>query len=200
MSASESSPLSSNLQESIEHLIAETVRRSKVVHEEEQTRLREALKQALSEVEAGQAAMARAAEVLRAALDTHATVESPAEPITEFVETAPAPEALTPVGDPESIHVQANANEPVASDAGPRDLDVVAHNINFRIAGSLQKWLNERTEVQNARTRSYVDSELHLELKIASSISDTDLKTWLAEHNGTIATQTSSVLELRFES
>ena len=72
MSASESSPIAANLQESIEQLIAETVRRSQNDHEEEVQALRGALKQALEEIESGQAAMNRAAETLRAALDAPA--------------------------------------------------------------------------------------------------------------------------------
>ena len=74
----------------------------------------------------------------------------------------------------------------------------MAHNIHFKIATGLQRWLKERPEVTDARTRTYVDSELHLELKMESALDVTKLKEWVAENNGQIATNTASVLELRF--
>ena len=51
MSASEHSPLGTHLQESIEQLIAETVRRSQVDHEKETKHLRAALEEAFEDDE-----------------------------------------------------------------------------------------------------------------------------------------------------
>lgn len=201
MSASEPSPLASNLQESIEHLIAETVRRSQVEHEEEKTRLRTALQQALTEIESGQAAMNRAADFLRTVLDAPTPVVAELKPELGAVEarTAPTIESATSPTPVEIANVK-GVEKSESTTEGVHDLDIVAHSINFRIAGNLQKWLNDRAEVSDAKIRTYVDNELHLELKMESSLDMTALKTWLADHDGTIATTTDSVVELRFGS
>lgn len=200
MTASEPSPLASNLQESIEHLIAETVRRSQVDHEQEKEQLRTALQQALTEIESGQAAMNRAADLLRTALDTPESedIKQTPTPNSEEQITASTDTSVVIPAAAEIIAVQEeSASAPIT---GQRDLDVVAHSINFRVAGNLQKWLNDRAEVANVKTRTYVDNELHLELKLESGLDMTAMKTWLTEHDGSIATNTDSVLELRFGS
>lgn len=199
MTASESSPLTANLQESIQHLITETVRRSQVDHEKETDQLRTALQQALTEVEASQAAMSRAAELLRTALDAQAsdsTLPISADDV-EITPPTPVEESATAPA-PIDENAPGMGSSPEDAKIGPHDLDVIAHNIYFKIAGSLQRWLKERPEVKDARTRTYVDNELHLELKMESGLDMAAMNEWMAENDGQIATNTASVLELRF--
>ncbi len=196
MSASEHSPLGTHLQESIEQLIAETVRRSQVDHEKETKHLRAALQEALVEVEAGQTAMARAAELLRNALDSPAPAASPVETADKVVEESP-----TPITEAAVCTAASNEEaETAATETGPHELDVVAHDVTFGIASSLQSWLRERPEVTHAKTREFVNGELRLELQMESGLDMARLNEWIAEHKGRVATSTDSVLELRFGS
>lgn len=192
MSASESSSSGTNLQESIEQLIAETVRRSQADHDEETKQLKSALKQALTEVETGQAAMTRAAEILRSALETPGHLAVAPESAVAVVEESPEP-SDEPVPTPIEEETTATVAE-----IGPHELDVVAHDVTFGIASSLQSWLKERPEVTNAKTREFVNGELRLELQMASGLNMPQLNEWIAEHKGRVSTSTASVLELRF--
>lgn len=189
MSASESSPLTSNLQESIEHLIAETVRNSQSSHEEEKQQLRVALQTALAEIEAGQASLNRAADTIRAALGTPATVSATIDVADDVVDEAPAPPEVIAVEPPKVL----------PAEIGPHQMDVIAHDVTIGIASSLQSLLRERPEVTNAQTREFVNGELRLKLDLASGLDMSVLDEWIAAHSGRITSSTASVLELRFD-
>lgn len=190
MSASEPSPLAANLQESIEHLVAETVRRSQTDLEVEQQKLRVALQQALAEIQSGQAAMNRAADVLQAALDTQVvTPITPDGAVEEVTEDSVVAESVEPTP------VEAVVAEPVA---GPHELDVIAHDVSIGTATGLQSMLRGREEVTSAQTREFVNGELRLKLEMNSALGMSSFKEWVAEHGGRVATQTNSVIELRF--
>lgn len=190
MSASESSPFAANLHESIEQLVAETVRQSQTTHEEEQQRLRNALESALTEIESGQAALHRAAETLRAALIS---------PVTEVPSTQVLDDSTTDPPSPGAIAVpETAAIVAVDSTPGPHELDVIAHNVTISIATGLQSMLRERPEVASAQTREFVNGELRLKLEMKTSLDIDALKTWITDHNGQITTHTESVIELRF--
>ena len=196
MSASESTSSGTNLQESIEQLIAETVRRSQVEHENEKKQLQEALQQALTEVEAGQAAMNKAAGILRSALDTPM-------PVAEETGSAEAEVPVLPVAidEPDEEPEPATQVEvpPVDEpEVGPHELDVVAHDVTIDTAKRLQAMLRDREEVKDMKPRSFVNGELHLRLEMTSGLEMASIKEWIAEHKGQVATSTSSVLELRF--
>lgn len=198
MSASESSPITTDLQESIEQLVAETVRRSQVDHDEESKRLRAALQEALNEVEAGQAAMNKAADLLRTALQAPAPVTGSAEANDSATATVDSPsDDETEVSQtPQAAESPAPSTE--TPETGPHEMDVVAHDVTIGIASSLQTWLRERPEVVSAQTREFVNGELRLKLDLSSALDMTTFSEWIAEHKGRIATSTSSVVELRF--
>lgn len=188
MSATESSPATSGLQESIEQLIAETVRRSQSEHEEETQRLRDALRTALSDIEAGHASLTRAAETLRVVLGDAPALEPVAESSEDIEPETPAPVDVVPV-------------EPIATteaEVGPHELDVIAHDVTIGIATSLQSLLRGRPEVNSAQTREFVNGELRLKLEMKSSLNMTVVNEWIANHGGRVNTSTASVLELRF--
>lgn len=191
MSASESSPIVANLHESIEHLIAETVRQSHVSHEEEKQALRDALQSVLGDIEASQLAMQRAADRLRAVIDAPAPETSAPVPTSEPVADEPA----TTPEDTETATEQP-AQTPVV--AGPHELDVIAHDVSISIASGLQSLLRARPEVTSAQTREFVNGELRLKLDMASGLDMAELEQWIGTHNGRITAQTDSVLELRF--
>lgn len=194
MSASESTSSGTNLHESIEQLIAETVRRSQVDHENEKQQLQAALQQALTEVEAGQAAMNKAAGILRSALDA---------PVPTAEQTTPVeprePALPVAIEKPEAEDL-AEVPPVVEPDLGPHELDVVAHDATIDTAKRLQAMLRDRDEVTDMKPRSFVNGELHLRLEMASGLEMASIKEWIAEHKGRVATSTSSVLELRFGS
>lgn len=197
MSASDPSPLTSNLQESIEQLVAETVRRSQMDHDEETKRLRTALETALSEVEAGQASMTRAASILRTALSAASPAPATQEPESETPVDEIVAESPAPVDEPKVA--PATTEEPGEEpEVEPHGMDVVAHNVNFKIASGLQGWLKERPEVTDVRTRTFVNGELHLDVQMASRLDMTQLSTWIAGHDGRVKTTTPTVLELSF--
>lgn len=197
MTAPESSSLPQDLQESIEQLIAETVRRSKSGHEEEVQQLRSVLNAALEEVEVSQAALERAAATLRAAIST--PEESRPEPeaeeeVDQVVGEAPAPTeeaAAQPAPD---------GQDQAAEATGPHELDVIAHNVQMDIATGLQAMLRGRPEVTSAQTRQFVNGELRLKLHMESSLHLPAIQNWVAERNGRIGTHTATVLELEFGS
>lgn len=192
MSASETSSPGTNLQKSIEQLVAETVRRSQADHDEETQQLKSVLQQALTEVEAGQAAMARAAEILRSALGTPDALATPPESAVAVVEDAPAPiEGAVPAPKQEEA-------TPATAEIGPHGLDVVAHDVTIDVAKRLQAMLRDREEVKDMKPRSFVNGELHLRLEMESGLDMASIKEWIAEHKGHVATSTDSVLELRF--
>ena len=195
MSASESSPLAAHLQESIELLVAETVRRSHTTQEEEQQKLREAVAQALIDIEAGQAAMNRAATNLRAALEATVT-----EDVSEDVSTSPSSDGHIPITDSIAHATPEPEAEPIATrqEVGAHGLDVIAHDVAIGMATNLQALLRVRPEVRSAQTREFVNGELRLHLEMESGLDTAALAAWLAEHNGRIATQTDSVIEIRF--
>lgn len=186
MSAPESSPLVADLQESIEHLIVETVRRSQTGQDEENQTLRAALQTALADIEQGQKAIAKAADTLRSALGegepTRVVAAAAVEAIPPTVTEVPAPV------------VETNT----ISGNGPHDLDVIAHDVTIGIATSLQSLLRERPEVADAQTREFVNGELRLQLRMSSGLDTQVLNDWIGQHGGRITTQTPSVLELRF--
>lgn len=197
MSASESSPLPQDLQESIEQLIAETVRRSKTGHEEELQHLRGALKAALDEVEASQAALERAAATLRTAIAAPADVQPDAAPdaeVDQVVGEAPEPT------EAEAAEPEPDGQEQPADVAGPHELDVIAHDVQMDIATGLQTMLRGRPEVKSAQTRQFVNGELRLKLQMESSLDLPTVQEWVAERNGRIGTHTAAVLELQFGS
>ena len=191
MSASESSPLAANLQESIEHLIAETVRRSQSTHEDEQKKLRDVLQGALTEIEAGQAAMSRAASIIQSALETSVT-ESPSADgeVKDILAENPEPtKVVETVAIPEAVP---------APEIGPHSLDVVAHDVSIGIATSLQSMLRDRQEVKSAQTREFVNGELRLHLEMKSGLEMTSFNEWVTAQGGRITSRTASVIELRF--
>lgn len=193
MSASQSSPLAANLQESIEHLIAETVRRSQTSHEEERQQLREALQAALTEVEAGQAAMERAALTLRSALEASPASAAPAIIPDGLItdEETESPDSVEP-GEPAALP------DVVESETGPHEIDIIAHDVTIGIATGLQSMLRSRAEVKSAQTREFVNGELRLRLEMDTKLDVDALTEWIAQHKGRITAQTDSVIELRF--
>lgn len=191
MSASESSPLAANLQESIEHLVAETVRRSQSDLEGDQQKLRETMRQALAEIVAGQAAMNRAADLLRTALDTPTAETSAPDGQVEAI----VAEATESVDTAEPAAIEATVDEKIT---GPHELDVIAHNVSIGIATGLQSMLRARDEVASAQTREFVNGELRLKLEMNSGLEMSSFKEWVTEHGGRLGAQTSSVIELRF--
>jgi uncharacterized phage infection (PIP) family protein YhgE len=195
MSASDSAPVTTSLHQSIEQLIAESLKQSQSLHEAEKQRLTAALSAALGDIEAGQQAFARAAETIRAALNgeeeaaPETTVE---EPVTEPVNDEPMPPAEEPV----PVEVSANP----ASDRGPHELDVIAHGASIDNAIQLQTLLRERPQVTSAQTREFVNGELRLHLSLESGMDLAALGDWLAAHSGQLVTSSDSVIEIRFAS
>lgn len=196
MSASESSPLSSDLHQSIEQLIAETVRRSQNGHEAEVQRLKAALLVASEEIETARSAMDRALSTLHTALETGETATvtavSPAESAGND-EVQVSPESPTIVSET----TEAAATE-AGSDVGPHTLDLIAHDVTIGIATGLQSMLRAQPEVNTAQTREFVNGELRLNLDMRSELNHAALQEWIGTHGGRVATRTASVLELRF--
>ncbi len=197
MSASESSPLTSNLHQSIEQLIAETVRRSQTGHDAEVAKLRSALKDATSEIEAAQSSLNRALSTLNDALGEETEVPAAViEADVSAVIAETAPEATT---DSPSAASTPEAS-PAPETTGPHTLDLIAHDVSIGVATGLQTMLRAQPEVAAARTREFVNGELRLNLDMNSGLNIAGLQEWIAGHNGRIATQTPSVIELRFDS
>lgn len=195
MSASESLPGVSSLHQSIEQLIAETVKQSQTTHEAERQKLTAALSGALSDIEQGQQALSRAAETLRAALgdDEESIAIAPAaEAVDEPANDESAPEAAQPA--------PVEVSPTPATDRGPHELDVIAHGASIGNASGLQSLLRGRPEVESAQTREFVNGELRLHLALTSGLDTDALGTWLGEHSGELVTSTDSVIEIRFGS
>lgn len=188
MSASETVPTASNLHNSIEQLIAETVRQSQSTHEEEKQKLINALATALGEIETGQQALNRAADALRAALGQEIEAESTAA----TVEIEPPSNEETPDEAP------MEATEPTSSNRGPHDLNVIAHDASIGNARDLQELLRGQPEVTRAQTREFVNGELRLQLALSSALDMAALDGWLSKHDGMVVTSTDSVIEIRF--
>ena len=196
MSASESSPLTSNLHQSSEQLIAETVRRSQTGHDAEVAKLLSALKDATSEIEAAQSSLNRALTTLKEAMG-EATEESAAA--TEAEIATVVSESLPEVTAETESTDTATAVSADAQSTGPHTLDLIAHDVTIGIATGLQSMLRSQPEVSAARTREFVNGELRLNLDMNSGLNIAGLQDWIAGHNGRIATQTASVIELRFD-
>lgn len=194
MSASETASGATNLHQSIEQLIAETVRQSQSTHEAEQQRLAEALKSALAEIESGQQALNRAAGMLRNALGVATSEAQNPEIVEESPEPTPQSEAVQPIAAPAEV---VPTSEPT-NDRGQHELDVIAHNANITNATGLQSWLRGREEVSTVQIREFVNGELRLHLDLGTGLEMTAFKTWLSEHAGSIVTSTDNVIEIRF--
>lgn len=199
MSASESSPKASNLHASIEQLIAETVQRSQSLHEAEAQQLKATLQSVTVEVESAYAAMSRALEILKMSM-----VSEPAVPAENTIVVGPMEEAGAPIEaaeadapEPEEMAASEETSDPAI---GPHRMDLIAHDVTFGIATSLQSMLRGRPEVKTAHTREFVNGELRLDLDLESGLDISVLTSWISEHGGRIANKTESVLELRFDS
>lgn len=193
MSASESAPVASSLHQSIEQLIAESLKQSESLHEAEKQRLTAALYTALGEIEAGQQALAHAAAALRAALDGEKETSDEA-PVVENEPEPAIEEPMPPAEEPVPVEVSATP----AKDRGPHELDVIAHGANFGNAQGLQQFLRGRDEVEGAQTREFVNGELRLHLSLSSGLDMTALGNWLTAQGGELVTATDSVIEIRF--
>lgn len=192
MSASEPATDTANLQATIEQLIAETVRRSQTDQDAEKVRLKAAMKVAATEIESAQSAMTRALNALHSALNDKSSDETVIEvPLVEPHHTAVALPEVTP--EPEDVTV----DEPV-EEIGPHRLDLIAHDVTIGVATSLQSLLRSRPEVKTAQTREFVNGELRLDLEMTSGLDMEAFTAWIGQHGGRIATQTPSVIELRF--
>lgn len=194
MSASEPAADTANLQATIEQLIAETVRRSQTDQDAEKVRLKAAMKVAATEIETAQSAMNRALNALHDALNEKTHDETVIEvPLVE------AHHAATPDPEPEATTEPAAAAEPV-EELGPHRLDLIAHDVTISVASGLQSLLRGRPEVKSAQTREFVNGELRLDLEMTSGLDMEAFTAWIEQHGGRIATQTPSVIELRFTS
>lgn len=190
MSASDLSAETENLQSSIEQLIAESLRRSQSSQDAELVQLKSAMRQAQAEIETAHAAMGRAREALRKALGDDEIDDLVIE--VPLVEVQNQPEAIT--GQVSEVATPA----PVPMAEGPHQLDLIAHDVTIGLATGLQAFLRSRPEVTSAQTREFVNGELRLELEMASAPDMDALNAWIGEHQGRIANQTASVIELRF--
>ena len=197
MSASESPSGATNLHASIEQLIAETVRQSRSGQEAEKQKLTGALKSALAEVESSQQALGRAAATLRDALGAEGTPALDVASV-EVTTPSPAPESHLDIVHPVAEPLEAGPTSTPASDRGPHEMDVIAHNVNITQATGLQSWLRGREEVTNAQIREFVAGELRLHLELGTGLQMDAFKQWLGDHHGEIVTSTDKVLEIRF--
>ena len=190
MSASESAPATSDLHKSFEHLIAETVKQSRVSSDAEKRQLTAAMQLALDEIETSQQALTRAAESLRTALGT---APATAEVTTEVIAEPTIKEELSKEVD------ETPAPDPAPS-RGEHELDVIAHHASIGNASGLQAMLRARSEVKSAQTREFVHGELRLQVCLRDGLDMGAFTTWLEKHNGTLVTSTDSVIEIRFAS
>lgn len=193
MSASESSPLSANLQESIGQLIADAVRQSQADNLGDNQELKAAMAIALEEIAASKAALNRAEEVLRNALGTgepEVTAEAEPAPVDEVVEEVPAPS--------EAATEQSTAVVSESAEANPHELDIIAHRVDIDTAMNLQSMLRGRPEVTSAQTREFANGELRLHLSMGSRMDMAAFTEWVEGRKGTFGTQTDSVIELDF--
>lgn len=208
MSASESSPLTSRVHQSLEQLIAETVRQSTELHEREGENLKAAMRSALAEIETSRLAMDRAAETLRAALGDEpasAPVSPAIEPETEV--SAPVEHTLVESTTPT---VQDDVQQPAepspesaqtvaqSENRGPHELDIIAHGATITRAAGLQSLLRAADEVSSVQTRQFVNGELRLHAEMTRTIDLEALTTWLNENGGRVATTTDRVIEIHF--
>lgn len=194
MSASERSPLTSQVHQSIEQLIAETVRQSQSAHVREREALVAGVKQALAEIESSQLALERAATALRSALGdpTAAAPETRGGEVDEAVapnDTDLATEETTTPADSMTAELQ---------DRGPHELDVIAHGASIARASGLQALLRGREEVRSVQTREFVNGELRLHTDLHSALNMAALHTWLKENGGRVSTTTDAVVEISF--
>lgn len=190
MSGSESSPLTSQVHQSIEQLIADTVRRSQAEQSAEQEQLRTALKQALTELEAGKTALDRAITALRSALgepETEAAaIEMPiAAPVTEKPVPMPEPDAAPTISE-------------TAPERGAHELDIVAHGATIHRATGLQSFVRSLSAADAVQTREFVNGELRLHAQMNTGLDMKALSRWLQDNSGVVTTANDHVIEIRF--
>lgn len=190
MSASETTPATSDLHTTIDQLIAEKVQQWRVSSDAEKQHLTSAMQSALDEIEASQQALNRAATTLRAAMGTAPAVSPPESDVdaVPVIKEEPIPLAEeTPASDPSTYR-------------GEHELDVIAHHASIGNASGLQSMLRARSEVKSAQTREFVNGELRLQLSLRNGLDMAAFSAWLDQHNGTLVTSTDSVIEIRFAS
>lgn len=190
MSSSESIPNPASLQASIEQLIADAVRQSSSAASPENNALRAVLEATLTDIEAQQAALATTAERLRTAL-------VPADTNTATESVTMSPSIATSVdGDSE----EPDAPAAIAENAGPHTLDVIAHGATLAAASGLQSLLRTMPAVGSVQTRQFVHGELRLLVEMTSNLDSESLEAWLTDNDGRLASATSAVVEIRFNS
>lgn len=84
---------------------------------------------------------------------------------------------------------------------GPLQIDLLAHGVpNARVAISLQNMLRKLEVVTGVQTREFANGELRLAIQATGVLPETTLTSWLAENNGELARNSSSVAEVTFRS